>query len=145
MSMKGILRFVGLAVTWAFIYALPAVPIEGLANVGIELPFTYAVDIWPFELGLPGFVGGLFFAALMTLTGQLRRFETMPAARLAAWGAGAGALLGVFYNATTWPNPAGTVALIFAIAIGLGALAGPLSALAFRSIARRRHAASARA
>jgi hypothetical protein len=141
---KGFTRFFGLAVVWAFIYALPAVPIEGLANLGIEFSFTYAVDMWPFELGLPGFVGGLFFAGLMALTGRLHRFESMPAGRLAAWGAAAGALVGVFYNATSWPNPADLVALTFAIAIGLGTLAGPLSALAFRLLARRR-AAPARA
>jgi len=139
---KGLIRVIGLALAWAFIYALPAVPIEGLANLGIEFSFTYAVDMWPAELGLPGFIGGLFFAALLVLTGQLGRFERLPSSRLAAWGTLAGLLLAGLYVTQVWPEPGSVIALIVVIATVLGALAAPGSAALFRVVASRRGAAA---
>ena len=139
---KGIVRVLGLAASWAFIYALPAVPIEGLSNLGIQFSFTNLVDMWPMELGLPGFVGGLLFAALLAITGRVARFETMSAARLSGLGAMAGTLLGAIYLATIWPEPVEAVAWVMGIAIALGALAGPGSGLVFRLIGARKHAAA---
>jgi hypothetical protein len=143
---NGFLRLVGLVAAWAFIYALPAFPIEGLSNVGIDFSFTHAVDMWPMELGLPGLIAGLFFAVLLVVTGNFRRFESLSAARLVGLGALAGLLVGCLYLSTVWPEPTSVVAVIFGLAVPLGALAGPGSALVFRVLARRRHApASVRA
>ena len=142
--MMALMRTIGLAGTWAFIYALPALPIEGLANLGISFSFTNAVDMWPMELGLPGLIGGVLFAVLLALTGRLGRFETLSALRLAGLGALAGALVGGIYLATVWPEPAQSIALILGLAIGLGTVAGPGSALAFRVFARRGQASTAR-
>ena len=142
---NGLLRVGLLAGTWALIYALPSFPIEGLSNLGIDFSFTHAVDMWPMELGLPGLVAGLLFAALLGLTGQFRRFEMLPVARLAGLGAVAGLLVGGIYVATVWPEPGRIIALIFALAVPLGAIAGPGSALVFRMLARSRGRVEARA
>ena len=37
---KDLMRVLALALTWAFIYALPAFPIEGLSNLVIDFSFT---------------------------------------------------------------------------------------------------------
>ena len=142
--MKALVRIIALAFTWAFIYALPALPIEGLANLGIRFPFTNAVDMWPMELGLPGLVAGVIFASLLAMGGQLRSFESLSPGRLAGLGALAGLLVGGFYLGTVWPQPSTMVAIILALAVGLGALAGPGSALLFRLVARRTGASAAR-
>ena len=142
--MSGFLKDAALAVTWAFIYASPAFFIEGLSNLGIDFAFTHAVDMWPMELGLPGLIAGSIFVTMLGLSGRLRRFEEMTPTRLAALGALAGALTGVIYLAVIWPEPAQAVAVVLAIAIALGMIAGPVSALLFGMHARRRVAANAR-
>jgi hypothetical protein len=116
---------------------VPAFPIEGLSNLGIQFSFTNALDLWPVELGIPGFIGGLFFAALLAITGQLRRFELLSAGRLTACGALAGLLLAGFLIWRLWPEPAHAIAWICGIATALGAIAGPGSALVFRFVARK--------
>jgi hypothetical protein len=143
--MKALMKCGAIALTWALIYALPALPIEGLSNLGIQFPFTNAVDMWPMELGLPGLLAGVLFAALLALSGRLHSFETQSSGRLAALGAAAGLMVGAFYLWTVWPEPSPVAALILALAVGLGTLAGPGSALVFRLIDRRRAPASARA
>lgn len=135
-------RVFGVALTWAFIYALPAVPIEGLSNVGIDFSFTHAVDMWPQTLGIPGFIGGLIFGALLAIAGHLRGFEELSVGRLAAWGTVAGLLLGGFVMLMVVPEPLHVTAWIVGVATVLGALAGPLSALVFRYIASRRRSSA---
>lgn len=134
---KGFGRVFGLAVAWALIYALPAVPIEGLSNLRIDFSFTHAVDMWPQTLGIPGFIGGLFFGALLAIAGQLRGFEELPLGRLLAWGTGAGLLVGGFVMLMITPEPLHVTAWVVGIATLLGAVSGPASALAFRYLARR--------
>ena len=140
---NGFLRAIGIPVAWAFIYALPAVPIEGLSNLGIDFPFTHAVDMWPMELGLPGFIAGTLFVLMLALSRQFGRFEALPPARLALTGALAGLLVGALYASQVWPEPTRVVAIIFGLAVPLGALAGPGSALLLRFLARRRQASAA--
>lgn len=57
-------------------------------------PFTRLVDMWPQTLAIPGFVGGVLFAALLAVAGGGRRFGELSLARVAAVGAPAGVLLG---------------------------------------------------
>jgi hypothetical protein len=139
---KGILRAIGLALAWAFIFALPAVPIEGLANIGIEFPFTYAVDMWPAELGLPGLIGGLFFAGLLVATRHLGRFEHLGTGRLVGLGVIAGLMVAALYVKLVWPEPTTTVALIVTLGTVLGAVAAPGAALIFRLVASRKRGAA---
>lgn len=143
--MSALMRMLGLAATWAFIYALPALPIEGLSNLGIDFSFTNAVDMWPMELGLPGLVGGVTYGTMLAMSGRLNRFESLPLGVLAGLGAMAGLLAGGLYNWTVWPEATLTIAAILGIAVGLGAMAGPGSAIAFRAIARRRQPSGVRA
>jgi len=57
-------------------------------------PFTRLVDMWPQTLAIPGFLGGVLFAALLAAVGGGRRFGELSFARVAAVGAAAGVLLG---------------------------------------------------
>jgi hypothetical protein len=143
--MSVLMRILALAATWALIYALPAIPIEGLSNLGIDFPFTNAVDMWPMELGLPGLVAGVMYGTMLAMSGRLNRFEHLPAGVSAGLGAIAGLLVGGLYTWTVWPESAVTVTTIVGIAVGLGALAGPGSTIAFRTIARLRQVPGARA
>lgn len=139
-------KALGLAGTWAVIWALPAFPIEGLSNLGIDFSFTNAVDIWPAVLGLPGLTAGVAFAALLAVQGRLGGFETLPAGGLAARGALAGLVVfGIVILMLGVPRPGGLLALLVGIAVVLGAIAGPVSAWAFRWIGRHRAPDAARA
>jgi len=136
---SGFRRVMGLAATWALIWAVPGMMIEALANVGVALPFTRAVDMWPQTLGIPGLFGGVFFGVLLAVRGSLPRFEALPAAGLVAWGVTAGALVCVFLTLVLGvPRPMSLLALLVGIALVSGAVAAPLSAWGFRRIARGR-------
>jgi hypothetical protein len=143
--MSALMRILALAATWALIYALPAFPIEGLSNLGIDFSFTNAVDMWPMELGLPGLVGGVMYGSMLAMSGRLNRFENLPVGVLAGLGAIAGLLVGGLYSWTVWPESAVTITAILGIAVGLGALAGPGSTIAFRAIGHRRQSSGVRA
>lgn len=144
---KGFMRIAGLALAWALIYALPAVPLEGLPNLGVRLPsWAYEVDMWPQTLAIPGFIGGLFFAALLALTGRVRMFERSSLAVLVGLGAVAGLMVGGFVRLLNGPAESGWLLVAIAIATLLGAIAGPVSALVFRFVeGRRRTPSGARA
>ena len=139
---KGIGRVLLLIGAWAFAYALPAVPLEGLPNLGVPLPaWAYEVDMWPQTLGIPGVIASAFFMALLMATGRLRNFERMPTAGLIGRGAVAGLLAGGVVLAVLRGEPLGASSVILCGATALGAIAAPISAAAFRFLERRRHAA----
>lgn len=136
---KGMGRVLGLAVIWAFVYALPAVPLEGLPNLGVRLPaWAYEVDMWPQTLGIPGFIGGVFFGILLAIAGRLGEVEAMSAGRLVAWGAAAGLLVGGLLRLINGPpESVYLMLLVVGLATLFGAIAGPGSALVFRYAERR--------
>lgn len=141
---KGFGRVVGLAVTWAFIWALPAFPIEGLSNLGIDFSFTRAVDMWPQTLGIPGLIGGVFFALMLGIAGRLSEFERLAAGRLAAWGGATGLLVcGFLVLVLGAPERQSLLALGLGVTTVSGAVAAPLSAWVFRFIERKRGRAEA--
>lgn len=86
---------VGMGVIWAVVGALAGGVIELVDNVfpGL-LPFASRVDMWPQTLAIPGFMGGVIFAAVLMLAGGRRRLDQFSLPRFAAWGAAAGLLLG---------------------------------------------------
>lgn len=140
---KRVLRVLGLAVTWAFIWAIPAFPIEGLSNLGVDFSFTHAVDMWPQTLGIPGFIGGLFFALLLAVAGRLGDFESMSVGRQSGWGTVAGLAVAGFLMLMSVPESGLTIALVFGIALVSGAVAGPLSAWVVRLAGRKPLSAAA--
>lgn len=78
---------VGMGVIWAAGWAAVGALIELLANLIPGLPLVGLVDIWIFELALPGFFLGVWFAVVVQVLGGRRSFAEMSVLRFGAWGA----------------------------------------------------------
>jgi hypothetical protein len=100
-------------------------------------------DVWPTALAIPGFIGGIVFVALLRIAESGHRLDEVALARMTAWGAVAGVILGVL----TIPAKVGDVSPgapgMIAIGTALGAVAGLGSAIFFRLIARQQSPAVA--
>ncbi len=81
----------GMALIWGGAGAFLGFLMEAFVD-----PHGRIADIWPAVLGFPGFFGGLFFSAVLSFTERHRRFDELSVARVGAWGALAGLLLGLF-------------------------------------------------
>ena len=78
--------------------------IELIDNVlPVAHPLTRLVDMWPQTLAIPGFLGGVLFAALLAIAANGRRFGELSLPRVAAVGATSGLLLGAFAASTGAP------------------------------------------
>ena len=101
-------------------------------------PDGKVLDVWPTVLAVPGFIGGVVFAALLAIAERRRSFDQVSLARFTAWGAVTGLVLGVL----TIPAEVGDVspgaAGMIGIATALGTVAGFGSGVFFRLVARRR-------
>lgn len=94
-SLRRIRGALGMGLVWAVGGALVGGLIELIDNVlPGALPWISRVDMWPQTLAIPGFLGGVVFAAVLGIAGGRRRFGELSFARFAAWGALAGLLLG---------------------------------------------------
>ena len=80
-------------------------------------------DVWPTLLAVPGFIGGILFAALLLLAESGRGFDEVPLARFALWGACVGVVLGVL----TIPAEVGDVSPGAAGMIGIGTALGVIA------------------
>ena len=95
----------GMGLTWAAGFGVGVGGlIELLDNIlPAAHPFTRLVDMWPQTLAIPGFVGGVLFAALLAVAGGGRQLGELARGRVAAIGAGAGLLLGAVGMASGAP------------------------------------------
>ena len=90
--------------TWFFAGGM----IELIENVAPGFfAFGSRVDIWPFELAVPGVAGGMAFTVLVALSGHRGSFKQLSLAGAALWGALIGMLLGA------WALAAGTSSALF--------------------------------
>jgi hypothetical protein len=93
-------------------------------------------DVWPTVLALPGFLGGIVFAALLWIAEARRRFDEVSLARMVGWGVVTGLVLGLL----TIPAKVGDVspgaAGMIGIMTALSAVAAIGSAVFFRLLAR---------
>ena len=106
----------------------------GLAELLVD-PSGEILDIWPAEMAIPGFIGGLVFAGLLRLLEGQRRFDEVSLARFTIWGVVTGLVLGVLSTATGGPIPLSlTAAEMIGLATGLGAVAGIGSAVFFQLV-----------
>mgnify|MGYP003388614971 CR=1 FL=1 len=117
----------GMGLLWAVGGAGIGGVIELLDNVlPGGLPMASRVDMWPQTLAIPGFIGGLIFAAVLMIAGGRYRFDELSIPRFTAWGAVAGLVLGAI--AMTIGAPLGFM--------GITMLAGARSAFSSLKIAR---------
>jgi uncharacterized YccA/Bax inhibitor family protein len=132
-------RVVLTIVTWAFVFALPAVPLEGLPNLGVQLPdWAYVVDMWPQALAIPGAIAGAIFLAVLALIGRAGDFESRPAVWLAFHGLLSGIFTSLIVRMTVDGESATAGFVILVAGATLGALAAPVSAALLRWRASRR-------
>ena len=102
---------------WAFGFG-------GLAELLID-PHGETLDIWPAEMAIPGFVGGVLFVLLVRLAEGARRLDQVNLARFTAWGVASGLVLGALTVGTDGPIPLEmTAAETIGLAAGLGLIAG---------------------
>ena len=87
---------VGMGLTWAVGWAFAGLLI-GVASAllpGLPWDAFFRVFDAPLPaLAIPGFVGGVLFAAVLGIAGRRRRFDELSLPRFAAWGAVGGLLL----------------------------------------------------
>jgi len=93
-------------------------------------------DVWPTLLGVPGFIGGVIFSALLLIVERGQAFDEIPILRFAVWGAVTGIVIGLL----TIPAEVGDVSPgavgMTAIATVLGVVSGIGSAVFFRLVSR---------
>ncbi len=79
----------GMGLSWAVPWVFVAFLIEAFVD-----PHGRIADIWPAVLGIPAFIGGVFFSVVLGIAERRRRFDELSIPRFAAWGAVAGLLVG---------------------------------------------------
>jgi hypothetical protein len=132
----GVKGAITVAMSWAVVWGLPAFVIEGLANVGVELPITYTIDMWPQTLVMPGLLCSLLFSGVLAVAAGRRGIEDFPVASLSALGAVIGLVPGGVAVVKLTGDAFPILGVIGATAL-LGAAAGAASALLFRYLTRR--------
>ena len=94
-------------------------------------------DVWPTVLAVPGFIGGIIFAAALLVVDRKRSFADVPLVRHGIWGAVTGFILGLL----SIPAEVGDVSPGAGGMIGLGILLGTIAGLGtwafFRLFAKR--------
>jgi hypothetical protein len=140
--MRRILGAVGMSLTWAAGWGLVGVLIGIFAD-----PHGSIDDMWVVTLGVPGFLSGVVFSAVLRIAEGCRRSDELSLSRFGAWGAVAGLLLGVLPFAVGSPNSELPLWLLGVVIIGpmtiLSAVSAVGSALLFRFAAREQTPAGA--
>jgi len=86
----------GTAATWAVAWAGAALSIGVLSVVAPALPLGWFFEVFDAPLpamAMPGFVGGLCYAAVVRLAGRKRPLREIGFGEVALWGVGGGLLL----------------------------------------------------
>lgn len=120
-----------MGLTWAVVWA-PIGPIIGFIvdrDGRMDEPWV-AVGV------LPGFLAGVVFSVLLGIVGRRHRFEDFSLRKFAAWGAGAGFLMGAFPFFAGSLNPALPV-WFPAVVIGSISVLAAASASASLALARK--------
>jgi hypothetical protein len=140
--LRRILGAVGMSLTWAAGWGLVGVLIGMFVD-----PHGSIDDMWVVTLGVPGFLGGVVFSAVLGIAEGRRRFDELPLSRFGFWGAVAGLLLGVLPFAVGSPNSELPPWVLGVVIIGsmtlMSAVSAVGSALLFRYFAREQTPAGA--
>ena len=132
---------VAMGLTWAVVWGILAV----LIGVITESLFAYSLEthLDPLlALAMPGFIVGVVFSTVLSFAEGGRRFDELSLARLAAWGAGVGLLMGLLPFALGTPTDRFPLWQVVLMIIGSSTLLSTISAvgssLLFRLLARHR-------
>lgn len=124
-----------MGLTWAIVWAPAAV----LMGVLVD-PDGSMDEMWAAIGAFPGFLGGVVFSAVLGMAARRRRLDELSLARVGAWGAVAGLLVGVLPFLVGEPaadNPAWLPAVVIGT-ITLLSAASAAGSLALARIAERR-------
>lgn len=92
----------GMGAAWGVIWACIGMLIGLASNLLPFLPWHYFFAVWDAPLpalAVPGFVGGILFAAVLGIAGARRTFDQISIRRVAVWGAVGGLLLSLVPDA----------------------------------------------
>ena len=120
-----------MGLTWALAWA----PIGVLIGLIVD-PDGRMDEPWILIGAYPGFIAGVFFSVLLGVVGRRHRFEDFSLPKFAAWGAGAGLVMGVLPFMIGSGNPALPV-WFPAVVVGSITALGGASAAASLALARR--------
>jgi hypothetical protein len=118
--LKRVRGALGLGVVWAGGGAVIGGLVELALNLFPSLPLHF-IDIWPAALAVPGFLGGVLFAAVLRIAAGRRRFDELSLPLFTLLGAVVGGLLGELMVSL------GAVALVVFVTAPVGALGGFLT------------------
>jgi hypothetical protein len=121
-----------MGLTWAVGWACVGFAIEAIWEIWPGFPLGPLVDIWPFALAIPAFVGGSVFSVVLGIAARERRFDELSLPGFGALGAIGGALLGglalAFFGASS--------AVAAAAVVGTTTLLSAMSASGTLALAR---------
>ena len=87
--LKRVRAAVIMGLAWAVVWA----PVGVLIGIVVD-PDGSMDEMWVAAGAYPGFLGGVLFAAVLGIVAAHRRLDALSLRRFAAWGAGAGLLVG---------------------------------------------------
>jgi hypothetical protein len=138
--MKKWLKRVRSALVMGLIWALAWAPVGVLIGMIVD-PNDSMDEMWFLVGAYPGFLGGAVFATVLGIAARHRRFEELSIGRCAAWGAGAGLLVGVlpfFLGSPTSAIPSWLLALVVIGSLTLMSAVSAAGSLALARMAERR-------
>ncbi len=95
--LSGICGALGMGLIWAAGWGLVGVLIGMFVD-----PHGSIDDMWVVTLGVPGFLGGVVFSAVLGIAEGRRRFDELSLSQFGAWGAVAALLLGAVSGQASW-------------------------------------------
>ena len=121
-----------MGLTWAAVWA----PVGVLIGLIVD-PDGSMDEMWVAIGAYPGFLGGLVFSAVLGIVARRRRLHELSPARVGAWGALAGLLVGVLPFTIGESTSALPLPLLAGVVIGSITLLSALSAAGSLALARR--------
>jgi hypothetical protein len=122
---------VGMGLVWAAVWA----PVAVLVGMVVD-PDGSMDEMWPMVGALPGFMGGVFFSAVLAMVAGKRRFDELSVPAFATWGAAAGLIVGALPFFLGSPTSAVPLWLLGATVIGSITLLSAGSAAGTLALAR---------
>lgn len=126
--LKRVRGILGMGLIWGLAWGI----VGGAIMEGIVDPHGEILDMWPQALTVPGFLLGVVFAVMLSLTDRRRRFDELSIRRFAGLGAVAGAVLGSLFVAAGMvpiPDLPGSTLSGLPLWLRTGVIVGPMAAL----------------
>jgi hypothetical protein len=122
---------VGMGLTWALMWA----PVAVLIGLFVD-PDGSMDEMWPAIGAYPGFLGGVVFSMVLATAARHRRLDELSLARVAAWGAAAGLLVGVLPFTIGQSTTERPLWLLATVVVGTITLLSAVSAAGSLALAR---------